>query len=143
MRAGLVEGSGLGLFAGSRGIPPGGFIALHRGVWTWTGDSGGECNGKSAYAISLDHWLVLTPVRPGVGWVCKYPAARINEPAPGAQGNSFARTWYGRGAVLRGERVACLAMHAGAAGVAPGAEITWNLLELWVLVCAWLGPGGV
>ena len=31
VRAGLTEGSGMGLFAGSRGIPPGGFIALHRG----------------------------------------------------------------------------------------------------------------
>ena len=40
----------------------------------------------------------------GAGWVCHYPAARIvNEPAPGTQGSSFAKTWYGRGDVLRGE----------------------------------------
>ena len=96
VRAGLTEGSGLGLFAGSRGIPPGGFIALHRGVWQWTGGSGDECTEGGAYAISLDNWHVVTPVRPGVGWVCKYPAARINEPAPGMQGNAFAKTWYDR-----------------------------------------------
>ena len=38
-RAGLANGSGMGLFAGPRGIPAGGFIALHRGRWEWTGDS--------------------------------------------------------------------------------------------------------
>ena len=33
--------------------------------------------------------------------------------------------------MLRGKRVACLAMHAGAAGVAPGEEITWNYGPLY------------
>ena len=63
VRAGLTEGSGMGLFAGPRDVPAGGFIALHRGVWSWTGDSGGEYDGKSAYAISLDNWLVAPVVR--------------------------------------------------------------------------------
>ena len=35
------------------------------------------------------------------------------------------------GAVVRGVKVACLAMHAGAAGVAPGAEVTWNYGPLY------------
>ena len=126
MRAGLAKGSGRGLFAGPHGIRAGGFIALHKGEWEWIGGLDGEDGGGSAYAISLDNWRVVTPVRPGSGWLGQYPAARVNEPVPGTRGNSFALAWGGCGDVVRGRKVACLALHAGAAGVAPGAEITWN-----------------
>ena len=126
VKASTIPGAGLGLFAGPEGISPGGFIALHMGAWEWIGGSDRAYEGSSAYAMEWDDWRLVTPLREGVGGTARYHAARINEPAPGTRANSFARTWTGAGQLLSGGvKAVCMAMHAGAQGVAPGEEITW------------------
>ena len=147
VRVSAVPGAGLGLFAGPAGVPPGGFIALHMGEWEWVGGADGVYEGTSAYAVDLGDWRLVTPLRVGEGATDRYHAARINEPAPGTRANSFARIWTGRGQVLSGGgRAICLAMHAGAQGLAPGEEVTWNYGDQYARAyevgggCAPLGP---
>ena len=131
VRKGGARGSGMGLFAGPQGIPAGGFVALHRGAWAWAWGSGGDYAGDSAYALLLDNWVLVTPVVSSRSLSGQFVAARANEPSPGGRGNVFALAWNGRGEVLQGECVDCLALHAGAEGVGPGQEILWHYGDLY------------